>query len=302
MTKTKIKILEEELEKALQKIQNREETIVADRKKFDRLSDLIKDIWQQEIQQPQHATLSHGPGHNTTTGHISHTSHRGCTSDVFPDKDNTILTSNAILDGVPMPISWIADIADHIKQLKEMNDFQMDEVFQVVNTLHNGKPDQPQGGDPRLWTYQPGAELMTNTSDESGISVNQPQSATDREDIEEQSAENHETHMSGREHQEGEYSGSNEDERNQASSQEAVQRFQDQKEMSFSNRSLERLRRPKDEETTKQATSKRQIWQGRPLSSSQTRKHHGRCHDTRNQSQNFAGMNGRTVNTQRPRS
>ena len=40
-----------------------------------------------------------------------------------------------------MPISWIADIADHIKQLKEMNDFQMDEVFQVVNTLHNGKPD-----------------------------------------------------------------------------------------------------------------------------------------------------------------
>ena len=55
MTKTKIKILEEELEKALQKIQNREETIVADRKKFDRLSDLIKDIWQQEIQQPQHA-------------------------------------------------------------------------------------------------------------------------------------------------------------------------------------------------------------------------------------------------------
>lgn len=45
MTKTKIKILEEELEKALQKIQNREETIVADRKKFDRLSDLIKDIW-----------------------------------------------------------------------------------------------------------------------------------------------------------------------------------------------------------------------------------------------------------------
>ena len=46
MTKTKIKILEEELEKALQKIQEREETINSDRKKMERLADLIKEIWQ----------------------------------------------------------------------------------------------------------------------------------------------------------------------------------------------------------------------------------------------------------------
>ena len=45
MTKTKIKILEEELEKALQKIQEREETINGDRKKMERLADLIKEIW-----------------------------------------------------------------------------------------------------------------------------------------------------------------------------------------------------------------------------------------------------------------
>ena len=30
---------------------------------------------------------------------------------------------------VPMPISWLSDISEHIKTLKEMNDFQTDEVF-----------------------------------------------------------------------------------------------------------------------------------------------------------------------------
>lgn len=34
-----------------------------------------------------------------------------------------------------MPISWLSDIADHIKQLKEMNDFQRDEVYQLLNIL-----------------------------------------------------------------------------------------------------------------------------------------------------------------------
>ena len=75
---------------------------------------------------------------------------------------------------VPMPISWLADIAEHIKQLKEMNDFQTDEVFQIVNSLHTGKTDQNQLNDRKMWTHQPGTELMSNTSDESGISVNQP--------------------------------------------------------------------------------------------------------------------------------
>ena len=45
MTKTKIKILEEELEKALQKVQSREDTINTERKKMERLADLIKEIW-----------------------------------------------------------------------------------------------------------------------------------------------------------------------------------------------------------------------------------------------------------------
>ena len=49
MIKTKIKILEEELEKALQKVQSREDTINAERKKMERLADLIKEIWQQEV-------------------------------------------------------------------------------------------------------------------------------------------------------------------------------------------------------------------------------------------------------------
>lgn len=34
-----------------------------------------------------------------------------------------------------MPISWLSDIAEHIKQLKEMNDFQRDEVYQLLQLL-----------------------------------------------------------------------------------------------------------------------------------------------------------------------
>ena len=43
-----------------------------------------------------------------------------------------------------MPISWLSDISEHIKTLKEMNDFQMDEVLQIVNMLHSS------GGNPSL--------------------------------------------------------------------------------------------------------------------------------------------------------
>ena len=57
MTKTKIKILEEELEKALQKVQSREDTINTDRKKMERLADLIKEIWQQEVQSQVNGTI-----------------------------------------------------------------------------------------------------------------------------------------------------------------------------------------------------------------------------------------------------
>ena len=45
------------------------------------------------------------------------------------DKDITIQTNNSLIPEIPMPINWLADIAEHIKQLKEMNDFQTDEVF-----------------------------------------------------------------------------------------------------------------------------------------------------------------------------
>ena len=47
-------------------------------------------------------------------------------------------------------------------------------------------------------TYQPGADMITNTSDESGISVNRPESVSENDDIEEQSAEYKETALSGR--------------------------------------------------------------------------------------------------------
>ena len=44
-----------------------------------------------------------------------------------------------------MPISWLSDISEHIKTLKEMNDFQTDEVFQIVNMLHNSGGNQSMG-------------------------------------------------------------------------------------------------------------------------------------------------------------
>ena len=47
-------------------------------------------------------------------------------------------------------------------------------------------------------TYQPGADMITNTSDESGISVNRPESVSENDDIEEQSAEYKETALSAR--------------------------------------------------------------------------------------------------------
>ena len=50
MSKKKVKILEEELEKSLQTSYMLEETIQANRKKFNQLVDLIKDIWQEEVQ------------------------------------------------------------------------------------------------------------------------------------------------------------------------------------------------------------------------------------------------------------
>ena len=115
MTKTKIKILEEELEKALQKVQSREETINCERGKMERLADLIKEIWQQEVQSQIHGASQNGGNV------VGHNSNRDCT--VGFDKEVTIQTNNSLVPEIPMPVNWLADIADHIKQLKEMNDF-----------------------------------------------------------------------------------------------------------------------------------------------------------------------------------
>ena len=43
-------------------------------------------------------------------------------------RSGTTATANRAVE-VPMPISWLSDISEHIKTLKEMNDFQTDEVF-----------------------------------------------------------------------------------------------------------------------------------------------------------------------------
>jgi hypothetical protein len=49
-----------------------------------------------------------------------------------------------MLPEVPMPISWLSDIADHIKQLKEMNDSQRDDIYQLYLSLcqHDSQTDQ----------------------------------------------------------------------------------------------------------------------------------------------------------------
>ena len=89
---------------------------------MERLADLIKEIWQQEVQSQVNGTIPQG--NNNALGHNSN---RDCT--VGYDKDITIQTNNSLIPEIPMPINWLADIAEHIKQLKEMNDFQTDEVF-----------------------------------------------------------------------------------------------------------------------------------------------------------------------------
>ena len=49
LSKKKVKILEEELEKALQSSQTYEKDLENSKVKFNKLVDLIKDIWQEEV-------------------------------------------------------------------------------------------------------------------------------------------------------------------------------------------------------------------------------------------------------------
>ena len=54
-------------------------------------------------------------------------------NDMQSDLGQTINSTNNVVikttTDVPMPISWLSDISEDIKTLKEMNDFQTDEVF-----------------------------------------------------------------------------------------------------------------------------------------------------------------------------
>ena len=78
-----------------------------------------------------------------------------------------------------------------------MNDFQTDEVFQIVNMLHARTTDHQDG-------HTLCQDNYLNTSDESGISVNRPESGSECEDIQEQSAEHSEKGISGRKKWKGE--------------------------------------------------------------------------------------------------
>ena len=82
-------------------------------------------------------------GSTTATGHGA-TVRLQLIIDTVSDMNQTIFSTqtNAIGNNqintttdVPMPTSWLSDISEHIKTLKEMNDFQTDEVFYIVNML-----------------------------------------------------------------------------------------------------------------------------------------------------------------------
>lgn len=47
---------------------------------------------------------------------------------------------------VPMPINWLSDIRDTLRHLKETNNFQKDECFQMLNLLNTSVyNDQSEG-------------------------------------------------------------------------------------------------------------------------------------------------------------
>ena len=190
LSKKKVKILEEELEKSLQTSQVLEDTIQANRKKFNQLVDLIKDIWQEEVQNtsnnngPLSTTLSqHGIQDNfrgndgsktATTVHNGPTARLKAVVDTVSDLNQTLMSGNngnatatrAAAD-VPMPISWLSDISEHIKTLKEMNDFQTDEVFQIVNMLHNSEQQKKQdSADEMRWGTRNNGDSNSTEEDE----------------------------------------------------------------------------------------------------------------------------------------
>ena len=123
MLKSKVRILESELDKALTKCKQYEEGQTLEKTKMDRLTDLIKDIWMAEVQvKKQGGTFKTMGSHGVISGHQLAT--------IGQSEYHTFM-----MPDVPMPISWLSDIADHIKQLKEMNDVQRDDVYQLYLLL-----------------------------------------------------------------------------------------------------------------------------------------------------------------------
>ena len=74
-----------------------------------------------------------------------------------------------------MPINWLADLQDHIKQLKEIDNFQRDECYNVLNLL-GGNPNLSQLSKSGTFSYKEmygdgdDNENEETSSDDAGIS------------------------------------------------------------------------------------------------------------------------------------
>lgn len=86
LSKKKVKILEEELEKALQTSQMLEESVQSTRKKFNQLVDLIKDIWQEEVCNP---TISPAIMNQIPNNQPQHQANHDMTSNTKPESEIT---------------------------------------------------------------------------------------------------------------------------------------------------------------------------------------------------------------------
>lgn len=85
MAKSKIRLLEEELEKSLQQAKDLEDGACDAVNKYERLAGLVQDVWIAEVREYHH---QYQQEHEA-----------------------------------PMPINWLSDIRDTLRQLRESNDF-----------------------------------------------------------------------------------------------------------------------------------------------------------------------------------
>ena len=111
-------ILEEELEKSLQANQDFERNIQQSKEKYDRLTELIQDVWLAEVHNSQQPT-SPNRHQFTFDRRAEFNRSEGVGS----------AGSRLSSDNVPMPVNWLSEIREKIRQLREMNDCQKDECF-----------------------------------------------------------------------------------------------------------------------------------------------------------------------------